>query len=222
LAGQTAKSFRAVLEPLRNNLGWLIVRLPFDIETAWKKMVRLRVTVEIAGELFRTSLFPDAVHGGHFILVNKQMQQAARAKAGAMLEMTVAPDLAPREAEIPPEFESLLRREKKLAKWFAQQSESMRREVGKWLSGVKTPEARKNRAEQMAERLLLTMEGEKVLPPIIEAAFRSQPKARQGWQAMTLNQRRGHLLGVFYYQSPEARQRRVDKLVEEALRIAKV
>jgi hypothetical protein len=33
-------------------------------------------------------------------------------------------------------------------------------------------------------------------------------------------QRRGHLLGIFYYQSPESRQKRTDKAVAEALKIA--
>ena len=56
---------------------------------------------------------------------------------------------------------------------------------------------------------------------MIEAAFRRTPAARRGWEAMTVTQRRGHLMGVFYYQSPEARERRVEKMVEEALRVAK-
>ena len=37
----------------------------------------------------------------------------------------------------------------------------------------------------MAERLMLTMEGEKVLPPILDVAFRQNPAARKGWDAMT-------------------------------------
>jgi hypothetical protein len=37
---------------------------------------------------------------------------------------------------------------------------------------------------------------------------------------MTPTQRRGHLLAIFYYQSPEAREKRVAKLVEDALRMA--
>jgi hypothetical protein len=36
---------------------------------------------------------------------------------------------------------------------------------------------------------------------------------------MTDYQRRGHLLGVFYYQSPEARERRVQKVVVECLKL---
>ena len=219
MASSAAKRFRAVLEPAGNNLGWIVARIPFDIDKAWKKLVRLRVTVEIGGEIFRTSLFADAVHGGYFVLVNKKMQQAAGAKVGAMIDLTVAPDLEQREAELPPEFEKLLKREKALAKWFAQLSDSTRREVGKWLTGVKGPEARQRRVDQMAERLLLTMEGEKVLPPIIDVAFRRNPAARKGWEAMTPTKRRGHLLGVFYYQTPEAREKRVNKLLEDCLNL---
>jgi hypothetical protein len=37
---------------------------------------------------------------------------------------------------------------------------------------------------------------------------------------MTPVQRRGHLLGIFYYQSPEAREKRARKAVEEALKYA--
>jgi uncharacterized protein YdeI (YjbR/CyaY-like superfamily) len=76
------------------------------------------------------------------------------------------------------------------------------------------------RAELMVERMMQAMEGERMLPPILEAAFLRQPKAREGWRAMTPVQRRGHLLGIFYYQSPESRQKRAQKAVEEAVRIA--
>lgn len=34
---------------------------------------------------------------------------------------------------------------------------------------------------------------------------------------MTKTQRRGHLLGVFYYRSPESREKRAQKAVEDAL-----
>jgi uncharacterized protein YdeI (YjbR/CyaY-like superfamily) len=86
---------------------------------------------------------------------------------------------------------------------------------------VKGAEARQRRAEQIAERLMLAMEGEKELPPILEVAFRGTPAARKGWEAMTETQRRSGLLAVFYYQSPEARGKRVKKLVEDCLKVAK-
>jgi uncharacterized protein YdeI (YjbR/CyaY-like superfamily) len=84
----------------------------------------------------------------------------------------------------------------------------------------KSPEARQRRAEQLAERMMLAMEGEQVLPPILQVAFRRAPLAQRGWDAMTAVQRRAHLLGIFYYQSPEARERRAGKAVEEARQVA--
>jgi uncharacterized protein YdeI (YjbR/CyaY-like superfamily) len=69
--------------------------------------------------------------------------------------------------------------------------------------------------------MMLAIEGERVTPPILEAAFHRHPRARDGWKAMTPIQRRGHLMGIFYYQSPESRQKRAQKAIEDALRAAK-
>ena len=92
----------------------------------------------------------------------------------------------------------------------------MRREIGKWVMEPRSEATRMRRTEQMAERLLATMEGERELPPVIEAAFRLRPKARAGWARMTATQRRGELMAVFYYQTPEARMKRVQKLCDAA------
>jgi uncharacterized protein YdeI (YjbR/CyaY-like superfamily) len=78
---------------------------------------------------------------------------------------------------------------------------------------VKTDTSRMKRAEQMAERLLATMEAEVELPPLISAVFRRNPKARAAWEKLTPLQRRQQLMAVFYYQTPEARERRVEKII---------
>jgi uncharacterized protein YdeI (YjbR/CyaY-like superfamily) len=220
MAENSVKRFRAVIEPLSGGLGWIVARLPFDVDRTWKKMVRLRVKVEVGGEEFRTSLFPDAHKGGHFVLVNKKMQKAAGAKVGAMVDFTITPDLDERTPPVLPELAKLLKTEKKLAKWYEGLSEPIRWEIAKWIDGVKSAEARQRRAEQIAERLMLTMEGENELPPVLEVAFRRVPAARKGWDAMTKAVRRRNLMAIFYYQSPEAREKRVRKVVEDCLRVA--
>ena len=220
MAEKTRKRFSAVIEPLSGGLGWVVARLPFDVDRTWKKMVRLRVRVEVGGEEFRTSLFPDAHKGGHFLLVNKKMQKAAGAKVGAMVDFVVAPDLEDRTPTVVPELAKLLKTEKKLAKFYEGLSEPIRWEITKWIDGVKSAEARQRRTEQLAERLMLTMEGEKELPPVLQVAFARVPGARAGWDAMTRLQRRRNLMAVFYYQSPEAREKRVRKVVEDCLRVA--
>ncbi len=216
-----AKRFKAVLEPLGDGLGWVVAWLPFDATKAWKKWLRQRVTVEVGGEVFRTSLFPGARRAGQFVLVNKKMQRAADAGVGTMVEFAIAPDLQEREAELPDELAMLLDGEPGLREWYDSLTEYTRREIGKWVMEPKSEATRMRRTEQMAERLLATMEGERELPPVIEAAFRLRPKARKGWGKMTVTQRRNALMAVFYYRTPEAQLRRVEKVCDEAERHAR-
>jgi uncharacterized protein YdeI (YjbR/CyaY-like superfamily) len=210
-----ARTFRATLEQGGQTLGWTIAHVPFEPSGAWPKMIRLRVRGEINSFAFRTSLFPDA-RGGFYLLINRAMQQAAGAHVGDTAEFRLEPDLEARAPELPDELVVLLDDEPGLRPWYDALTEYTRREIGKWILNVKTGAARMKRAEQMAERLLATMGAEAELPPVIEVAFRKHPKARAGWEKMTPLQRRSQLLAVFYYQTPDARQRRVDKLVETA------
>jgi uncharacterized protein YdeI (YjbR/CyaY-like superfamily) len=210
-----AKRFKAVLEKGSRALGWTIVRVPFEPAKEWKQMVRLRVRGNVNGFAFRTSLFPDT-RGGFYLLVNRAMQAGAGVTLGDSAEFTLEPDMEPRDAELPDELAALLDEAPGLRDWYDGLTEYMRREIGKWVMGVKSDEARMRRAEQMAERLLATMEGERELPPVIAAAFRLRPKARAGWAKMTEVQRRGELMAVFYYLTPDARQKRVDKLCDAA------
>ena len=209
------------MEPDGTSLRWVIARVPFDAAKVWPVRKRLRVRGEIEGFAFRTSLFPDPRGSGQVLLVNKKMQAGAGARVGDRARIWLEPDLEERPAAIPAELENLLKSDRRLLKWFGALSESMRREIGKWVDGAKAPEARRKRAEKMAERLMLAMEGEDEPPPVLRAAFLRQPLARQGWDALTPAQRRGHLLGIFYYETVEARERRAAKAVEDALRAAR-
>jgi uncharacterized protein YdeI (YjbR/CyaY-like superfamily) len=148
--------------------------------------------------------------------MNRTTQEGGGVRLGGTAEFRLEPDLEPREAELPDELATLIDDEPGLLTWYSELSEYTRREIGKWVMGVKSDAARMRRAEQMAERLLATMEGERELPPVIEAAFRARPKARAGWKKMTETQRRGELMAVFYYQTPEARLKRVQKLCDAA------
>lgn len=210
------KKFKAVLEMLGPGLGWTIARLPFVPQDVWTQMVRLRVRGSVNGFAFRTSLFPETGGGGYFLLVNKALQTGAKVKLGDWAEFRLEPDLEAREAELPDELAVLLDGEEGLREWYDELSEYTRREIGKWVLGVKSDQARMRRAEQMAERLLGAMEGEKELPPIIAVAFRRRPKAKLGWEKMTMVQRRNELMAIFYYQTPEAREKRVAKLCDAA------
>ncbi|HEY4355578.1 MAG TPA: YdeI/OmpD-associated family protein [Acidobacteriaceae bacterium] len=217
MAATKAKTFEAVLEKGDRALGWTVVRVPFDPGTVWPKMIRLRVRGEINGFAFRTSLFPEPGAPGKFVLlVNKASQRGGGVTLGSTASFRLEPDMEERPAELPDELAVLMDDEDGLRDFYDGLTEYTRREIGKWINGVKSDEARMRRCEQTAERLMLTMEGERELPPVIEAAFRKRPRARTGWAKLTPTQRRGELMAVFHYHSPESRQKRVDKLVETA------
>jgi len=218
-----AKSFSAVLEPLQTGLGWVVARVPFDIAQAWPARIGTRVRGEIEGVAFQTSLMAYAGGGGHFLLVNRKMQAAAKVRVGSRVKIMLQPDMEDRPAVVPAELAQAFKGEERLRSWFDGLSVSMRRDVGKWVLEPKSEASRQKRAEQVAEWLLLAMEGEMDPadpPPILKAAFQRQPLARAGWEAMTPAQRRRHLLGIFHYQSAEARERRTAQAVEDAVRIA--
>jgi len=189
---------------------------------------------EGAGFGFRSSLFPLAgggktnagdgagaeARGGssgwYFVLVTKAMQRATGVGVGSVATIWLEPDLEARPAELPDELAVLLEEEPGLREWYDALSEYTRREIGKWVLDVKTDAARLRRVEQMAERLLATMEAERELPPQIRAAFKRRPKAEAGWAKMTPTQRRMELFAVNYYQTVEAREKRVEKLCDGA------
>jgi uncharacterized protein YdeI (YjbR/CyaY-like superfamily) len=212
------KSFTAVLEPDGTALKWTIARIPFDVAKAWPLRKRRRVRGEIEGFAFRTTLFPRPGGGGHFLLVNKAMQAGAGVRAGEKARIWLEPDLEEREILLPEELKRELNSDRGLRKWFDGLSDSMRREIGKWTGEPKSPKSRRKRAEKMAERLMQAMEGEQEPPPILKTIFQRQPRAREAWFALTPTQRRNHLLGIFYYETAEARERRAAKAIEEAVK----
>jgi len=210
------KSFKATLVRLRSNLGWIIVWIPFDVHKVWGSRGRLKVRGEINRFAFRTSLFPTR-KGDHFLLVNKKMQQGAGAKEGSNAEFLLEPDTEERTVAVPAELKRILAEDRSFRRWFDALNYSIRKWLADWITQPKSPAARRRRSEQVAEQLLSTMEAERELPPALKLAFTRDPRTLEGWNLMSPSHRRGNLIAIFYYRSPDARARRVDKVVEEAI-----
>src|SRR5467141_3718980 len=212
-----AKSFKATLERIPSRLNWVIIRIPFDVSKVWGTRAKVRVKGEINGFAFRSSVFPTS-KGYHCMLVKKSMQTGANAVPGETAQFRIVPDTAKRVAIVPAELQRILNEDRSFRRWFDEQlTFSMRKWICDWIVNVKNPASRVRRAEQVAEQLLTTMEAELDLPPILKRAFASDPRAYRGWQSMTPLQRRHQLLGIFYYRTPESRDRRIAKMLEAAL-----
>ncbi len=214
-----AKTFDAVLEHSGDRLNWTIIRVPLDVAKVWGVRGQLKVKGEINGFPFRTSLFPTG-KGSHILMVNKKMQAGGRAIRGGKAHFHLEPDLEVREVSPPDELLRTLRQSKSLEKFYRSLSYSNRREIAKWVGEGKQSETRRRRSEQMAERMMQVMEGERELPPVLQVSFNRNPKARAGWDLMPPSHRRWHLFGIFGYRNPESRARRVAKAIEEMLKYA--
>jgi uncharacterized protein YdeI (YjbR/CyaY-like superfamily) len=216
---QVRKSFEATLERLRSNLGWVVIRIPFNVQKIWGTRGMFRVKGEINGFAFRTSLFPTR-KGEHFLLVNKKMQAGARASEGTTAEFLLEPDTEERVAIVPAEFKRVLSEDRSFRRWFDALSYSIRKWISDWIVQPKSAAARVRRAEQVAEQLFSAMEAERDLPPALKLAFTRDPRALEGWNLMSPSHRRGQLIAIFYYRSPDARARRLEKVVAEAIALA--
>ncbi len=214
-----AKVFQATLERVDSPLKWVMVRVPFDARKAWGRRGQVKVKGEINDFAFRTSLFPDG-KGGHRLLVNKRMQRGAKAAPGMAARFRLQPDTDERVVRIPAELHRALSGEKSVRRWFDGLSYSARNEICKPIAEAKNPAVRLRRAENTAERLLATMEAEREIPPAVQMALAENSLAHEGWRCMSAARRRGHLFGIFYVQSPEARARRIAKAMEDAVSFA--
>lgn len=216
LSQANLKSFKAILERSGPPLHWTIIRVPFDLRDAWQQRAGMKVKGSINGVPFRTSLF--ARNDQYVMIVNKRIQAAAHVSLGMVAAVTLEPDFEERTVEAPAELARILKQDRALRRWYDGLNYSTRADISNWITGVKSQEARERRAEQIAERLLSTMEAERELPPAIKLAFEQNARARRGWAAMSAVQRRRYLLAIFYYRDPASRTRRIAKVIQEAVR----
>ena len=221
MTGSTRKSFRAVLEAAGQSPRWVLARVPIDLKKAWPAWQSRRVFGEINGFAFRTALLPSAGSTRHVLVVNKKMQAGAKAGPGSTVRIWIEPDREEQVVALPAEFALSLKVDRRLRRWFDALSPSMRKGIVNFVDQAKSAETRAMRAERMTESLMLAMEGEQMPPPILRAAFQRQPLVQRGWDAMTPTQRRNHLLGIFYVQTIDGRERRVAKAVDDCLRVAR-
>ena len=215
------KTFRAKLEATKTSPQWVIARVPVDLKQAWPMWKSRRVLGEINGLAFKTALIPGSKGEGFVLIVNKKMQAGAGVRPGDTTQIRLAPDLADVVIDLPVEFAKILKSDGALKKFFDGMSPSMRKGFTNFIADAKAKETRQKRAEAMAESLMLAMEGEIEPPPILRVAFQGQPEAQRGWELLTPTQRRNHLLGIFFVQTVEGREKRAARAIENCVEVAR-
>jgi uncharacterized protein YdeI (YjbR/CyaY-like superfamily) len=113
-----------------------------------------------------------------------------------------------------------LRQSKRLQKFFNSLPESSRKQIDREVREVKKEETRLRRAQHAAEYLMEAMEAELDPPPLMKAAFRRNPRARQGWELMPQSLRRQYLIAIFRSRFPDTRAANLAFALQDAAQYA--
>src|SRR6185503_8973992 len=140
------------LEHMPGNLGWVIIRVPLEVEKTWGVRGHLKVRGEIGSSSrkvadfgFRTSLFPTG-RGSHYMLINKQMQQGAGVRVGMKARFRLEPDLEKRVVNEPPELARIMKQSRAVAKFYAALSYSYRQAIARSIAEPRSAASRRKRA----------------------------------------------------------------------------
>lgn len=215
------RTFKGHLAKEGSGLGWKIVDIPFDVKRAFGKAGRVPVRGTVNGFPFRTSLFPRK-NGLHFLMLNTAVQKGAGvSQLGDLVRVEIEVDDEKRTVTTPPVLASVLSEEDGLLEYFTALNYSTKKWIVESVLAPKNAEARRRKAEQVAVQVYEMKSGEEFPPPILEAAFVHNPLARAGWEKSSPSAKRGHLWGIFYYKTPEAREKRLGKSIVALVALAK-
>jgi Bacteriocin-protection, YdeI or OmpD-Associated/Domain of unknown function (DUF1905) len=152
----------------------LHIYLPFDVFEAFGTRSRLAVKGEIKGFPFRSSIFP--MRGGKFyMVVNREMREGAKVKAGETVEFVMEKDDEPRAIATPPDLLKALSARKSAKAAWDKLSYTHRKEYINAIEEAKKPETRARRIAKAVE-MIAPISKLKIEPMKKQAAKKSAKK----------------------------------------------
>lgn len=146
-----SKRFRVLLEKHENSEATGIA-IPFDVFETFGTRARVPVCGMINGFPYRSSIFP--MGGGcHFMAVNKETREGAKAKAGDMIRVVMQRDDAPRIITPPADFARALKANKPAQAAWNKLSYTHQKEIALAIEAAKRPETRTRRIEKALAEL---------------------------------------------------------------------
>lgn len=127
------------------------MQVPPEVVKALGAGKRPAVSVTLNGYTYRSTV---AQMGGVFMLpVSAEVRAAAGVQAGDDVEVTVELDTAPREVEVPPDFQAALDADPDARSAFERLSYSNKRQHTLAIEGAKSAETRQRRIEKAISTL---------------------------------------------------------------------
>ena len=146
------QKFKAKLTAIGPKGAWTILPIPFNVAEIFATKARVPVTGTMNGFPFRNSLMPEG-DGTHRMMVGKELQTGAKARAGDVVSVVMKRDDEERSVNVPAELAAALKKNKPAAMFFAALSPSCKAEYASWISAAKQAETRTTRAAKAIEML---------------------------------------------------------------------
>ncbi len=146
------QDFKAKLAAVGPAGAWTILPIPFNVAEVFKSKARVPVVGTMNGFVFRNSLMPEG-NGTHRMMVGKELQAGAKARAGDVVSVVLKRDDKKRSVKTPAELAAELKKNKPAAAFFGALSPSCKAEYAGWIATAKQTETRTNRAAKAVEML---------------------------------------------------------------------
>ena len=131
---------------------WTYLPIPFDVHQVFGTRSRVAVAGTMNGFPFRNSLLPEG-DGTHSMMVNKEIQVGANARAGDVVSISLELDQEERKVTVPQELEQALLEDKQAASVFATLPYSHRKEYADWISTAKQASTKASRVTKAVSML---------------------------------------------------------------------
>lgn len=131
---------------------WTYLAIPFDVQQVFGTKARVLVAGTLNGFPFRNSLMPEG-DGTHSLMVSKELQQGANAKAGDVVSISLELDLAERAVTLPEELASAFKANRQAASFFERLTHSQKKEYIDWVRSAKQASTKAGRVAKSLEML---------------------------------------------------------------------
>jgi hypothetical protein len=147
------REFEAKLTSKGPGGAWTYLAIPFNVQDAFGSKARVSVKGTINGHPFHNSLRPEG-DGTHSMMVGKELQAGAKARAGDTVRVSLEPDTTERTVDVPADLRHALDAKPAAASFFDGMTYSQKKEYVDWIASAKQAATRTSRIEKAVEMLL--------------------------------------------------------------------
>lgn len=151
--GNLKHSFDAIIQSTGDRTQAAFIAIPFDVEEIYGTRGQVKVNATFDGHPYH-GVIANMGTGCHIIGVRKEIRKVIGKSIGNKIKVTIQQDLSERTVELPPDFESDLKKDEKARLFFDALSYTNRKEYVVWISSAKKQETRIKRLKETIGKLL--------------------------------------------------------------------